>query len=256
MRTFCCDDGDTLLPLHSQTLEALRTSGFRVNKHARTVETIDDVVTFIVEAEPLRDTLGYEIDGVVIKVDSTAQQKRLGFTGKAPRWAIAYKFAARVATTRLEDVLFQVGRTGKVTPVAALAPIFIGGTTVTRATLHNADEIERLGVSIGDLVEVERGGDVIPKITRVVEEKTSRRPRHPITFPTHCPRCKTELVREEGEVDWRCINASCPARLEEELRHFASRSVMNIEGLGEVIVAQLLGHTIAEQGEESVKPSG
>ena len=243
---FLLRGGDTLLPFHSQTLEALRTSGFRVNKHARTVETIDNVLTFIVEAEPLRDTLGYEIDGVVIKVDSTAQQRRLGFTGKAPRWAIAYKFAARAATTRLEDVLFQVGRTGKVTPVAALAPIFVGGTTVTRATLHNADEIERLGVRIGDLVEVERGGDVIPKITRVVEEKTSQTPRHPITFPSHCPRCKTELVREEGEVDWRCINASCPARLEEELRHFASRSVMNIEGLGEVLVAQLLGHTIAE----------
>ncbi|RSL16518.1 DNA ligase (NAD+) [Edaphobacter aggregans] len=243
---FLLRDGDTLLPFHSQTLEALRTSGFRVNKHARTVDTIDEVLTFIVEAEPLRDTLGYEIDGVVIKVDSTAQQGRLGFTGKAPRWAIAYKFAARAGITRLEDVLFQVGRTGKVTPVAALAPLFVGGTTVTRATLHNADEIERLGVHIGDLVEVERGGDVIPKITRVVEEKAAQNPRRAITFPTHCPRCKTELVREEGEVDWRCINASCPARLEEELRHFASRSVMNIEGLGEVLVAQLLGHTIAE----------
>jgi len=251
---FLLRDGDTLLPFHSQTLEALRTSGFRVNKHARTVETIDEVLTFIVEAEPLRDTLGYEIDGVVIKVDSTAQQRRLGFTGKAPRWAIAYKFAARAGITRLEDVLFQVGRTGKVTPVAALAPLFVGGTTVTRATLHNADEIERLGVRIGDLVEVERGGDVIPKITRVVEEKVAQNPRRAITFPTHCPRCKTELVREEGEVDWRCINASCPARLEEELRHFASRSVMNIEGLGEVLVAQLLGHTIAEH--EAVEQTG
>ena len=128
--------------------------------------------------------------------------------------------------------------------------MFIGGTTVTRATLHNADEIERLGVRIGDLVEVERGGDVIPKITRVVEEKRSSVARRAITFPTHCPRCKTELVREEGEVDWRCINASCPARLEEELRHFASRGVMNIEGLGEVMVAQLLGHTIAEHASE------
>jgi DNA ligase (NAD+) len=183
-------------------------------------------------------------------VDSTAQQRRLGFTGKAPRWAIAYKFAARAATTRLEDVLFQVGRTGKVTPVAALAPVFVGGTTVTRATLHNADEIERLGVRIGDLVEVERGGDVIPKITRVIDEKRSEVSRRAITFPIHCPRCKTELVREEGEVDWRCINASCPARLEEELRHFASRGVMNIEGLGEVMVAQLLGHTIAEHAAE------
>jgi DNA ligase (NAD+) len=243
-------DGDVLMPLQSDALGALRTAGFKVNQHARTVGSIDEVVKFITEAEPLRDTLGYEIDGVVVKVDATAQQKRLGFTGKAPRWAIAYKFAARAGTTRLDDVLFQVGRTGKVTPVAALAPVFIGGTTVTRATLHNADEIERLGMRVGDLVEVERGGDVIPKITRVVEEKKSSVSRRAITFPKHCPRCKTELVREEGEVDWRCINASCPARLEEELRHFASRGVMNIEGLGEVMVAQLLGHTIAEQAAE------
>ncbi len=243
-------DGEALLPLQSDALDALGTAGFRVNRHARTVENIEEVLKFIANAEPLRDTLGYEIDGVVVKVDATAQQKRLGFTGKAPRWAIAYKFAARAGTTRLEDVLFQVGRTGKVTPVAALAPVFIGGTTVTRATLHNADEIERLGVKIGDIVEVERGGDVIPKITRVVEEKKSEVARRPIRFPVHCPRCKTELVREEGEVDWRCINASCPARLEEELRHFASRGVMNIEGLGEVMVAQLLGHTIAEHAAE------
>jgi DNA ligase (NAD+) len=251
---FLLPDGESLLPLQSTTLDALRTSGFRVNKYARTVKSIGEVIAFIADAEPLRDTLGYEIDGVVVKVDATSQQKRLGFTGKAPRWAIAYKFAARAGTTRLEDVLFQVGRTGKVTPVAALEPVFIGGTTVTRATLHNADEIERLGVRIGDLVEVERGGDVIPKITRVVEEKKSNVERRVIRFPKHCPRCKTELVREEGEVDWRCINASCPARLEEELRHFASRSVMNIEGLGEVMVAQLLGHTIAEYAaEESVQ---
>ena len=249
-------NGDALLPLQSEALSVLRTSGFRVNQHARTVGSIDEVVKFIAEAEPLRDSLGYEIDGVVVKVDATAQQRRLGFTGKAPRWAIAYKFAARAGTTRLEGVLFQVGRTGKVTPVAALAPVFIGGTTVTRATLHNADEIERLEVRIGDLVEVERGGDVIPKITRVVDEKRSNVERRAITFPVHCPRCKTELVREEGEVDWRCINASCPARLEEELRHFASRGVMNIEGLGEVMVAQLLGHTIAEHAaEEAVQES-
>ena len=250
---FLLRDGDTFLPFHSQVLEALRTAGFRVNQHAKTVQSIEEVLAFIAKAEPLRDTLGYEIDGVVIKLDSIAQQRRLGFTGKAPRWAIAYKFPARAGTTRLDDVLFQVGRTGKVTPVAALAPVFIGGTTVTRATLHNADEIERLNVHIGDLVEVERGGDVIPKITRVVEEKHSKTPRRAITFPTHCPRCKAELVREEGEVDWRCINASCPARLEEELRHFASRSVMNIEGLGEVLVAQLLGHTIEEhEADEAI----
>ncbi|MGA1982732.1 MAG: NAD-dependent DNA ligase LigA [Acidobacteriaceae bacterium] len=238
--------GEFLLPTQSEGLEALRTTGFRVNTHAKTVDSIDQVLAFIAKAEGLRDSLGYEIDGVVIKVDATAQQRRLGFTGKAPRWAIAYKFAARAGITQLEDVLFQVGRTGKVTPVAALVPVFIGGTTVTRATLHNADEIARLGVRIGDYVQVERGGDVIPKITSVVDDKKHPRGTREIAFPTHCPRCKTLLIREEGEVDFRCVNASCPARLEEELRHFASRSVMNIEGLGEVMVAQLLGHTIAE----------
>jgi len=241
--------GEFLLPTQSAGLAALRTAGFRVNAHAATVSSIDQVLAFIADAEKLRDSLGYEIDGVVIKVDASTQQRRLGFTGKAPRWAVAYKFAARAGITQLEGVLFQVGRTGKVTPVAALAPVFIGGTTVTRATLHNADEIARLGVRIGDWVQVERGGDVIPKIVSVMED--ARRPRgaQEIVFPTHCPRCKTLLVREEGEVDYRCVNASCPARLEEELRHFASRSVMNIEGLGEVMVAQLLGHAIAEQAD-------
>jgi DNA ligase (NAD+) len=254
---FLLQDGEFLLPHQSATLEALRISGFRVNKYARTVESIDEVLTFIADAEPLRDTLGYEIDGVVIKVDATAQQRRLGFTGKAPRWAIAYKFAARAGTTQLDGVLFQVGRTGKVTPVAMLAPVFIGGTTVTRATLHNADEIARLGVRIGDFVQVERGGDVIPKIVEVVDDKAHPRGKQEIVLPTACPRCKTPLVREDGEVDLRCINVSCPARLEEELRHFASRSVMNIEGLGEALVAQLLGHTLAEhEVVSSTEPEG
>jgi DNA ligase (NAD+) len=239
--------GETLLPTQSATLDALRTAGFHVNTHATTVDSIDQVLEFIARAEDLRDSLGYEIDGVVIKVDATAQQRRLGFTGKAPRWAIAYKFPARAGITQLECVLFQVGRTGKLTPVAVLAPVFIGGTTVTRATLHNADEIERLGVRIGDFVQVERGGDVIPKITSVIDDAKHPRGTTEIVFPAYCPRCRTPLVREEGEVDFRCVNASCPARLEEELRHFASRSVMNIEGLGEVMVAQLLGHTLAEQ---------
>jgi DNA ligase (NAD+) len=238
--------GEFLLPTQSEGLEALRSAGFRVNPHATTVDSIDEVLGFIAKADELRDSLGYEIDGVVIKVDATAQQRRLGFTGKAPRWAIAYKFPARAGITQLDGMKFQVGRTGKVTPVAVLAPVFIGGTTVTRATLHNADEIARLGVRIGDFVEVERGGDVIPKITGVVQDATHARGNDEIVFPTHCPRCSTPLVREESEVDFRCVNASCPARLEEELRHFASRSVMNIEGLGEAMVAQLLGHTLVE----------
>jgi DNA ligase (NAD+) len=238
--------GEPLLGSQSEALQALRDAGFLVNPHARTVDSIDAVLGFIAEADAMRDGLPYEIDGVVIKVDAVAQQRRLGFTGKAPRWAIAYKFPARAGVTRLEDVLFQVGRTGKVTPVAVLAPVSIGGTTVTRATLHNPDEIVRLGVRIGDFVSVERGGDVIPKITEVVADAAHPRGKTEIVFPTHCPRCGEALVREPGEVDLRCVNVSCPARLEEELRHFASRRVMNIEGLGEVMVAQLLGHTLAE----------
>jgi DNA ligase (NAD+) len=253
---FLLQDGDFLLPSQSEGLDALRAAGFRVNKQARTVADIDGVLEFIAAAEPLRDSLGYEIDGVVIKADSRAQQRRLGFTGKAPRWAIAYKFAARAGITRLLGVAFQTGRTGKITPVAELDPVFIGGTTVARATLHNADEIARLGVRIGDFVQVERGGDVIPKIIAVVEDATHARGTEEIVFPAACPRCRTALVREEGEVDLRCVNASCPARLEEELRHFASRSVMNIEGLGESLVAQLLGHSVAEASEASQEKSG
>lgn len=246
---FLLRDGETFLPTQQETLDALRNAGFRVNKQARTVKTIDNVLAFIADAEKERDSLGYEIDGVVIKVNSTAQQKRLGFTGKAPRWAVAYKFPARAGVTQLRGVFFQVGRTGKLTPVADLQPIFIGGTTVTRATLHNEDEIERLGLKIGDYVSVERGGDVIPKITHVVEDKQHARGTKKIIFPKQCPRCNEDVVREEGEADWRCVNASCPARLEEELRHFAARGVMNIEGLGEVMVAQLLGHSMLENND-------
>ena len=247
--------GEPLLASQSAALQALRDAGFLVNPHARTVDSIDAVLKFIVKADAMRDGLPYEIDGVVIKVDAISQQKRLGFTGKAPRWAIAYKFPARAGITKLEGVLFQVGRTGKVTPVAALAPVFIGGTTVTRATLHNPDEVVRLGVKIGDFVSVERGGDVIPKITEVVSDATHPRGEQEIVFPDNCPRCGEALVREPGEVDLRCVNVSCPARLEEELRHFASRSVMNIEGLGEAMVAQLLGHTLEEQAEHTVESS-
>ncbi len=247
--------GDPLLPTQSETLEALAKLGFRVNAHHTTATSIDEVWAFIQSCEPLRDTLPYEIDGVVIKLSAVAGQRRLGYTGKAPRWAIAYKFPARAAVTQLADVLFSVGRTGKVTPVAALQPVLIGGTTVGRATLHNADEIARLGVRIGDWVSVERGGDVIPKITAVTTPSGDPTPEaletwlqspqrlsatREIHFPTTCPECHAHLVRAEGEVDLRCIDANCPARLREELLHFAARSVMNIEGLGDAMVAQLL----------------
>jgi len=247
---FLLKDGDSLLPEQSTALQALRDAGFLVNPHVRTVKSIDEVLKFIAEAEALRDGLAYEIDGVVIKVDAVAQQRRLGFTGKAPRWAIAYKFPARAAITRLDGVLFQVGRTGKVTPVAALAPVFVGGTTVSRATLHNADEIARLGVRIGDFVSVERGGDVIPKVTEVVEDAAHPRGTEEIVFPECCPVCGTDLVKVEGEVDWRCVNDSCPARLRGELLFWAARGVMNIEGLGKVMVAQLLGQNAALLGDD------
>ena len=237
---FLLRDGEMFLGDQTTALAALRTAGFRVNSHARAMDGMDDVLAFIAQAETLRETLSYEIDGVVIKVDSTSQQRRLGFTGRAPRWAIAYKFAARAGVTQLEDVLFQVGRTGKVTPVAVLQPVLIGGTTVTRATLHNADEIGRLGVRMGDFVRVERGGDVIPKIVEVVEDASHDRGERSIVFPSVCPECGAHLVKVEGEVDWRCVNAACPARIREELLHFAARGVMNIEGLGDAMVAQLL----------------
>jgi DNA ligase (NAD+) len=249
-------EGEPLLPLQSEALAALAALGLRANPRTATVSTIDEVLAFIAAAEPQRDGLGFEIDGIVIKLDAVAQQRRLGFTGKAPRWAIAYKFPARAAVTQLKGVLFQVGRTGKVTPVADLEPVFVGGSTVARATLHNADEIARLGVRIGDFVSVEKGGDVIPKITAVVEDAQHPRGSTEIVFPQRCPRCETEVIREAGEVDFRCVNASCPARLEEELRHFASRGVMNIEGLGESLIAQLLGHAATpETGHPERSPS-
>lgn len=254
---FLLRDGESFIPEQTDALAALRTCGLLVNPHTKTVASIDEVWKFIEAAEPLRDSLPYEIDGIVIKVDSIAQQRRLGFTGKAPRWAIAYKFPARAAVTELEDVLFQVGRTGKITPVAALKAVSIGGTTVTRATLHNADEIARLGVKIGDFVSVERGGDVIPKITEVVSDAKHPRGTREIEFPGVCPVCGSALVKEEGEVDWRCVNESCPARISGAMLHWASRGVMNIEGLGESMVAQLLGQSAdAASDEAAVSESG
>jgi DNA ligase (NAD+) len=243
-------EGENAFSTQSQTLEALSAAGFRVNPHPGPLHTLEQLQTFVARAEEQRADLGYEIDGVVIKVDSTPLQKRLGFTGKAPRWAVAYKFTARGGVTRLEDITVQVGRTGKLTPVAVLSAVAIGGITVTRATLHNADEIERLGVKIGDFVRVERGGDVIPKIVEVVDDKDHPRGHKTFHFPTHCPVCGSEIVRTEGEADYRCVNVDCPARLRESLLHFASRNVMNIDGMGEAVVTQLmergLVHSIAD----------
>ena len=236
---FLLRNGVNIFDSHARALEALSAAGFKVNPNWERVESLDEMLEFIRKWELKRDSLPYEIDGIVIKVDSTSIQHELGFTGKAPRWAIAYKYAARSGITRIEDILVQVGRTGKLTPVAALKPVPIGGTTVTRATLHNQDEIERLGVKIGDWVMVERGGDVIPKVVRVVDDKDHPRGTKTFTMPEHCPVCGGKVVRIEGEVDHRCVNVSCPAKTRESILHFASRSVMNIEGMGEALVNQL-----------------
>src|SRR5579884_91606 len=232
--------GENIFAEQSEALDALTTAGFRVNPHREAIHSFEKLMDFINRAEQHRATLGYEIDGVVIKVSSTELQQRLGYTGRAPRWAVAYKFTARAGITQVEDIKVQVGRTGKLTPVAVLTPVSIGGTTVSRATLHNADEIERLGLLIGDWVKVERGGDVIPKVVEVLDDKEHPRGHKKFHFPKHCPDCGSEIVRTEGEADYRCVNADCPARLRESLLHFASRGVMNIEGLGEAVVNQLL----------------
>jgi DNA ligase (NAD+) len=235
------ENGRTYFDRHWKTLDALVAAGFKVNPNRRLVHTMEEVWAFIQEWEGKRESLAYEIDGIVVKVDRTGLQDELGFTGKAPRWAIAYKYAARAGITKLEDIRVQVGRTGKLTPVAMLAPVLIGGTTVRNATLHNMDEIERLGVKIGDWVQVERGGDVIPKVAKVIDDKDHPRARELKTFemPEKCPVCGTKVVRTEGEVDYRCVNANCPAKLRETILHFASRGVMNIDGMGDALVNQL-----------------
>jgi DNA ligase (NAD+) len=232
-------NGRTYFKRHWETLTALDKAGFKVNLNRKLVHSMDEVWAFIQQWEAKRDSLPYEIDGIVVKVDRVALQDELGFTGKAPRWAIAYKYAARAGITKLENVRWQVGRTGKLTPVAELAPVAIGGTTVRNATLHNMDEIGRLGVKIGDYVQVERGGDVIPKVAKVIDDKDHPRGKQEIEAPEKCPVCGTKVVRTEGEVDYRCVNANCPAKLLGTILHFASRGVMNIDGMGEALVTQL-----------------
>ncbi|MDE3200221.1 MAG: NAD-dependent DNA ligase LigA [Acidobacteriota bacterium] len=237
---FLLENGEYFAAGQSATLDKLTALGFRVNPHRERVQSTEQMMKFIDNAEAQRESLGYEIDGVVLKVDAHQTQQRLGYTGKAPRWAIAYKFTARAGITKVNEISIQVGRTGKLTPVAELEPVFIGGTTVSRATLHNADFIAGLGLKIGDWVKVERGGDVIPKVVEVVDDKEHPRGHKNFAFPTHCPECGSEVVRAEGEADYRCVNADCPAMLRESLLHFGRREVMNIEGLGEAVVQQLL----------------
>ena len=244
---FLFADGQPMLASHWESLERLAAAGFKVNPHRRKCADLDELLAFIREWDTKRDSLPYETDGVVAKIDSIAQQQKLGWTAKAPRWAIAFKYAARQATTVLEGIEVQVGRTGALTPVAHLKPVALAGVTVSRATLHNEDEIARLGVEIGDTVLVERSGDVIPKIVRVVEQGAHRTP---FRVPKECPVCHGHVVREPGEAASRCVNTNCPARLRESLLHFASRGVMDIDGMGEALVDQLLEkqivHTVAD----------
>jgi len=234
---FLLTEGRPAFDSHWRSLEELRHLGFKVNPHSKICQTIDEVFELCNAWEGKREDLPYDIDGVVVKVDSVEQQRQLGFTAKAPRWAIAYKYPARQATTTVEAIEVQVGRTGALTPVACLKPVEVGGVTVSRATLHNEDEIERLGLQIGDEVVVERSGDVIPKVVRVSALGCYRKA---FRMPSHCPVCDRKVVREAGEAASRCINANCPARLKESLLHFASRGVMNIDGMGEALVDQLV----------------
>ena len=239
-------DGRTYFDRQSETMDALEAAGFKVNPNRKLAKNLDEVWKFIQLWESKRESLPYEIDGIVIKVDLTSWQRELGFTGKAPRWAIAYKFAARGAVTQIEDIVPQVGRTGKLTPVAWLKPVPIGGTTVSRATLHNMDFIDQLDVRIGDWVEVERGGDVIPKVVKVVEDDAHPRGKKHFVMPEVCPVCGGNVVRTPGEADHRCVNANCPAKLQGTILHFASRHVMDIDGLGEALVNQLAEHGLVK----------
>ncbi len=220
-----------------RSLEVLDNLGFRVNPNRRLCANLDELLGFCREWEKKREELHYETDGIVVKVDSVRQQIQLGWTAKAPRWAIAFKFPAEQQRTVVESIEVQVGRMGTLTPVAHLSPVVVGGVTVSRATLHNEDEIDRLGVEIGDAVLVERSGDVIPKVVRVLERPQHRRP---FQMPKSCPVCGGKIVRQEGEVASRCINTNCPARLKESILHFAARGVMDIDGLGDVLVDQLV----------------
>jgi DNA ligase (NAD+) len=240
---FLLVDGRFYYDSHWESLDALAKMGFKVNPRRNKCAGVDELLEFCREWETKRESLPYEIDGVVVKVDSVRQQQSLGWTAKAPRWAIAFKFPAQQRSTTIENIEVQVGRTGTLTPVAHLAPVTVGGVTVTRATLHNEDEIARLGVEIGDEVLIERSGDVIPKVVRVVKQGADRRP---FRMPKHCPVCGGEVVREEGEAASRCINTNCPARLKESVSHFAARGVMDIDGMGDVLVDQLVSRGLVK----------
>lgn len=232
-------EGEKPFAAQSDSLEWLKSAKVPVNDASRVCSSIDEVIEVIESAGVRRDDLGYEIDGVVVKVDSVAQQEALGSTSKAPRWAVAYKFPARQVTTRLNDITIQVGLTGALTPVAELEPVLLAGSTVSRASLHNQDEIARLDARVGDWLLIEKSGDVIPRVVKVVLERREEG-LEPFVFPTACPSCGTESIRVEGEVVRRCPNPDCPAKRLKSLLRFKERKAMNIEKLGEALVGKLL----------------
>jgi DNA ligase (NAD+) len=222
---------------HSDVLEAMDRLQFKVSRDWALLKSFGDVQKYIDAWEAKREKLPYGIDGIVIKVNDVALQEELGYTAKAPRWAIAYKYPARQETTVVNDVIFQVGRTGALTPVAVLEPVQVGGVTVSRSTLHNMDEIERLGLHAGDTVLIERAGEVIPHVVKVLKEG---KPRRAVHVPEKCPECGSRIHKSPDEVAYRCVNAACPAKRKESLLHFAGRHAMNIDGLGDKIVDQLV----------------
>ena len=239
--------GTEPLAEQAQALRTLVELGFKVNPNWQLCRTMEDLLTYIQQWEAKRDALGYEIDGIVIKVNNTGLWQELGTTARSPRWAVAYKYPARQATTRVNGIRAQVGRTGTLTPVADLEPVDVGGVTVSHATLHNLDEIARLGVKVGDTVLIQRAGEVIPQVVKVVKAAPDGRE---FVMPQKCPVCGGEVHRAEGEVAFRCVNTACPAKLKESLLYFAGRRAMNIDGLGEALVDQLvdkgLVHDVAD----------
>jgi DNA ligase (NAD+) len=230
---------DPMPSTHEECLAAMRKAGLRTSPHTVKYDSIDKVLEHISMWESRRDSVGYEIDGIVIKVNSLEQQVKLGFTAKEPRWAIAYKYPPKQMTTRLLDIQVQVGRTGTLTPVAILEPVQVGGVTISHATLHNEDEIRRKDLRIGDHVLIERAGEVIPQVVKPIADKRTGRERE-FKMPQTCPVCGSKAIREEGEAARRCVNASCPAQIKERLMHFCSRTAMDIEGVGPALVDQLV----------------
>lgn len=220
---------------HYDNLKHLEKLGFKVNKHYKLCKNIDEVIQYCRYAEELREKLPYEIDGVVVKVNSVKQQKILGAIAKAPRWAVSYKFRAKQVETLVRDIVWQVGRIGTVTPVAELTPVFLAGSTISRATLHNMDEIRRKDIRVGDTVKIEKGGDVIPKVVAVEMDKRPSDSTETIP-PSECPVCGEKLFKPKGEVAYYCINSVCPALVKGSIIHFASRTAMDIEGLGEQLI--------------------